>query len=198
MIFVNRLAGEGMGPIGMEAAPRLELVICAVRALSCLAYLDAVTNAAAQSEAEPPIRIGAWISLQRNANGSTQWKAEPRLYPPIGRLGGWAFKQRIDVPFVYTDKTRTANPGEAWSFGLGNMFAEEIALSPKVAAGLRLRGSVRFVFPTGKAAPFGYRANIISGHRAPAPCSVGRTTGVGLRSSPSFATSPDLRQPNRT
>lgn len=117
--------------------------------------LAAATPALAQSAGQPPTRVENWISLQRNENGSAQWKAEPRLYLPIGQRGGWEFTQRIDAPFVYTDEKGTANPAGAWSFGFGNMLAEEIALSPEVAAGLRLRGSVRLVFPTGKAAPFG-------------------------------------------
>jgi hypothetical protein len=99
-------------------------------------------------------RVENWLSLQRNENGTAQWKFEPHLYVPFA-LGGWTFTQRVDVPLVYTDARGSANPKGGWSLGLGNVLIEEIFRSPEVASGVRLRASVRFVFPTGKAAPFG-------------------------------------------
>lgn len=111
--------------------------------------------AALESPAQEAWRVENWVNLQRNENGSAQWKYEPRLYVPFALGSGWTFTQRLDVPLIYTDARGSANPGAEWSYGLGNVLIEEIFDSPEVAPGLRLRGSVRLVFPTGKASPFG-------------------------------------------
>lgn len=114
--------------------------------------LAALAGAAA---AQTTGRVETWLDLQRNDDGSAQWKVDPRLYLPFALGSGWTFTQRIDVPLVYTDATGSANPGGGWSFGFGNALVEEIFESPEVAPALRLRTSVRVVFPTGKASPFG-------------------------------------------
>jgi hypothetical protein len=62
---------------------------------------------------------------------------------------GWTFMQRIDVPIYYTDKPETANPGGGWKAGISDIFIEEIFDTPEIMKGLRLKASVRFVFPTG-------------------------------------------------
>lgn len=96
-----------------------------------------------------------WIFFQRNADGSGQWKDEPRLYVPWHLAGGWPFTQRVDAPLVYTNATGMGNPDGSYSAHVGDAFIEEILASPLVAADFRLRTSVRFVFPTGGQKPFG-------------------------------------------
>jgi hypothetical protein len=110
---------------------------------------------AAGAPAQAPTRLENWIYYQGNENGSVQWKYEPHLYMPFALGSGWSFTQRVDVPLVYTDDKGSANPKGDWGFGVGNALIEEIFESPPVADGVRLRASARFVFPTGKAAPFG-------------------------------------------
>ena len=124
------------------------------RTLACIATLCAATGAFAEAGFEPA-QIENWGYFQRNESGSAEWKLQPRLLVPYRFANDWSFTQRVDLPLVYTDKAGTANPDGTWSFGVGNIFVEEIVESREVADGLRLKTSVRFVFPTGKATPFG-------------------------------------------
>jgi hypothetical protein len=132
-------------------ARRAPSTLPVLEALVALVALLATASAAAQA----PVRIENWLTYQGNENGSAQWKFEPHLYVPFALGGGWTFTQRVDLPLIYTDDKGAANPDGGWSFGVGNAFLEEMLESPEVAPGVRLRGSVRFVLPTGKAAPFG-------------------------------------------
>jgi hypothetical protein len=128
------------------------MTVCRLFAVVATLGLLAATAAAAQT---PAARVESWLDYQRNDNGTAQWKLDPRLYVPFALGGGWTFTQRIDVPLVYTDDKGSANPAGGWAFGFGNALVEEIFETPELAADLRLRGSVRVVFPTGKDAPFG-------------------------------------------
>ena len=101
------------------------------------------------------VELQNWGFFQRNEDGSNQWKYDPRLYIPYKFANGVTFTQRIDVPLIYTNASGAGNPGGGYSGGVGDMFIEEYFESAPVAENLRLKASVRFVFPTGKQSPFG-------------------------------------------
>ncbi len=99
--------------------------------------------------------VDNWLLYQKNENETDQWKYQPRLYLPYRFDNGVTFTQRVDLPLIYTNDSGPGNPGGGWSGGAGDMFIEEIVESAEVATNLRLKASVRFVFPTGKQKPFG-------------------------------------------
>lgn len=101
------------------------------------------------------VRLDNWGFFQKNANGSEQWQYRPRVFVPYGFDNGWTFTQRADVPMLYTNATGPAKPEGGYSGGIGNSLIEEIVDSPEVAPNLTLRASLRFVFPSPKASPFG-------------------------------------------
>lgn len=122
--------------------------------LSALSLVLGAVPAAAQS-GFGTVSVENWGYFQRNEDGTNQWKYEPRLYIPYRFDNGITFTQRVDVPMIYTNATGAGNPGGGYSGGIGDVFIEEIFESTEIAPNLRLRGSVRFVFPTGKQTPFG-------------------------------------------
>lgn len=101
------------------------------------------------------VYVENWGYFQRNENGTNQWTYEPHLYVPYHFDNGATFTQRLDVPMIDTNATGPGNPGGGYSGGFGDVFIEEIFESPEIAKNLRLKASVRFVFPTGKQSPFG-------------------------------------------
>lgn len=102
-----------------------------------------------------PIRFDNWGYFQKNANDSNQWQYRPRVYFPYQFENGGVFRQRVDVPMIYTDNTGPGNPGGTYSGGIGNIMIESIYDTPDIAPGLSLRTSLRFVFPSPKPSPFG-------------------------------------------
>lgn len=123
-------------------------------ALGALVLVAGATPAAAQSGLGS-VYVENWGYFQKNENGSNQWKYEPHLYVPYHFDNGVTFTQRVDVPMIYTNATGAGNPDGGYAFGIGDVFIEEIFKSPDVSPNLCLKGSVRFVFPTGKQTPFG-------------------------------------------
>lgn len=110
------------------------------------------------ASAEPglgSIRFDNWGFFQKNPDDSIQWQYRPRVYVPYEFEGGWTFRQRADVPMIYTDSRGPGNPGGGYSGGIGNILLESILDTPDVAPNLSLRGSVRLVFPSPKPSPFG-------------------------------------------
>lgn len=101
------------------------------------------------------IRLDNWWYFQRNTDGSGDWQIQPRLFVPVELPRGWTFTQRIDLPVSYTDETGTGNPTGTWKAGIGDWFVEEIITTPELARNFRVWASMRFVFPTGGASPFG-------------------------------------------
>lgn len=125
-------------------------------ALVLLALLFPAASSTAQAQAGfEPSYIENWLFFQRNENGSDQWKYEPRLYIPYRFDNGGTFLQRVDVPLIDTNNSGPGNPDGGWSGGIGDVFVEEIFVSPEVAKNFKWKASVRFVFPTGKQKPFG-------------------------------------------
>jgi hypothetical protein len=100
-------------------------------------------------------RFESWGIFQKDVNGTDQWIYQARLYIPFSLGDGWTFTQRVQLPMTYTNESGAANPDGHYSGGIGNAFVEEIFETGDVAPNLRLRGSVRVVFPTGKQAPYG-------------------------------------------
>jgi hypothetical protein len=96
-----------------------------------------------------------WFYYQDNYGNSARWQYQPRLLVPFALGDGWAFTQRVDVPFYYTNATGPKNPSGAWSFGISDMFIEEIFDTPETGKDFRFSTSLRLVFPTGGQAPFG-------------------------------------------
>ena len=101
------------------------------------------------------IRFDNWLYYQENFGNTAQWQYRARTLIPFAFGDGWTFTQRVDVPFLYTDKPGPANSDGEWKFGLGDIFVEEIFDTPDVAKNFRLRGSVRLVTPSGGESPFG-------------------------------------------
>lgn len=102
-----------------------------------------------------PIRFDNWGFFQKNTNGTNQWQYRPRVFVPYEFENGWVFRQRADVPMLYTDNTGPGNSGGGYSGGIGNILIESILDTPDVAPNLFLRTSLRLVFPSPKPAPFG-------------------------------------------
>lgn len=100
-------------------------------------------------------RFDSWLYFRRFTDGSGAWQIQPRLFVPTALSGGWTFTQRIDLPASYTDETGTNNPTGTWKAGIGDWFVEEIITTPELARNVRAWASMRFVFPTGGASPFG-------------------------------------------
>lgn len=101
------------------------------------------------------IRFDNWGFYQQNFGDTARWQYRARFFIPYKFGDGWTFTQRLDLPFYYTDATGPGNPSGGWKFGASDFYAEEIFDTPDVAKNFRLRGSVRFVFPTGGQSPFG-------------------------------------------
>lgn len=114
--------------------------------------------AVAQESVSQPatnVRFDSWLSYQRNTDDSGQWLYQPRFYIPFQLSGGWTFTQRIDLPLTYTNAAGTDNSSGGWKAGINDWFVEEIFTSPDLAPNLKAWASVRLVFPTGGASPFG-------------------------------------------
>jgi hypothetical protein len=126
-----------------------------LNAALCAVALGAGTLPAAGQSGLGSVVFENWGFFQRNEDGSNQWKYEPRLYVLYRFVDGATFTQRIDVPLIYTNASGAGNPGGGYSGGVGDIFIEEIFESREVRENLRLKASVRFVFPTGKQSPFG-------------------------------------------
>ena len=123
-------------------------------AVAVLVALGVAGTAVAQAGWQPA-EVDNWLLYQKNENDTNQWKYQPRLYLPYRFDGGATFTQRVDLPLIYTNDSGPGNPQGGWSGGIGDVFIEEIFESADVATNLRLKASVRFVFPTGKEKPFG-------------------------------------------
>ena len=131
-------------PVTRIAAATLTTLALAGAALPCLAENER-TDA----------RFENWGLFQKDANETDQWTYQARLYVPFRLDGGWTFTQRVQLPMTYTNESGSGNPAGTYSGGIGNAFIEEIFETGDVAPNLRLRGSVRVVFPTGKQSPYG-------------------------------------------
>ena len=125
------------------------------RMFAALALAASALGGPASAQQLGTIRFDNWLYFQENINDSERWQYRPRFYIPFGLPHGWTFTQRIDLPVYYTNNTGPENPDGGWKSGIGDWFIEEAFTSPEVSKNLRLFGSVRFVFPTGGAAPFG-------------------------------------------
>jgi hypothetical protein len=122
--------------------------------IALLLALCAAGSALAQSGLGT-IRLDNWGFFQRNADGSNQWQYRPRVFVPFDLGNAWIFQLRADVPMIYTNDSGPANPGGGYSGGIGNVLIEPIVDTPEIAPNLTLRTSLRFVFPSPKASPFG-------------------------------------------
>ena len=129
---------------------RFRVMAAAVGCVGCFA-----AGAVSAEEGFGPIRFDNWGYYQQNANGSVQWQYRPRIYVPYQFENGAVFRQRVDVPMIYTDNTGPGNPGGSFSGGIGNILIESIYDSPEIAPRLSLRTSLRLVFPSPKPSPFG-------------------------------------------
>ena len=128
----------------------------AARTLAAAAFgLGLFVTGSAGAQQPGTIRFDNWLYFQRNTDGSERWQYRPRFYVPFNLSGGWTFTQRADLPVYYTDKVGPDNPTGEWKTGIGDWFIEEIFASPELAKNFRMSASVRFVFPTGGASPFG-------------------------------------------
>ena len=125
------------------------------RLAAILCWLALAAGGSATAQQLGTVRFDNWLSYQRNTDKSGQWLYQPRFYIPFELSRGWTFTQRIDLPLSYTDEVGTDNPAGQWKAGLGDWFVEEIFSSPELAPNLRMWASVRLVFPTGGASPFG-------------------------------------------
>lgn len=103
----------------------------------------------------PKTRIETWFDYQENADHSGQYRLTGKVYLPLGGSGGWRFTGRVDVPFLYTNKEGSGNPGGDWEFHVGDSLTELYATTPPVAPRLTLGGSLRLAWPTGGQPPFG-------------------------------------------
>ena len=101
------------------------------------------------------VRLDNWAYFQQNTTATERVQLRERLFVPINFGQGWTFTQRVDVPFYETNNPGPANSDGGWKTGIADMLIEEIIDGPEVAKNLRLRASLRFVFPTGGLAPFG-------------------------------------------
>ncbi len=122
--------------------------------------LTIVVGAAAHSSAVAqagwqPLRLENWGFFQKNPNGSNQWQYRPRAFAPYRLDNGWTLVQRADIPLLYTNATGPGNPAGGYSGGVGNILLESIVDTPDIAPNLSLRASLRLVFPSPKASPFG-------------------------------------------
>ena len=120
--------------------------------VACATLLPA--PAMAQSGFEP-IRSDNWLFFQRNTNNTNQWKLDPRLYVPYRFENGWTFTQRVDLPMIDTNDTGPGKPWPGYSFGLSDVYIEEIFRTPALAKNLWLDASLRIVFATGRQSPYG-------------------------------------------
>ncbi|OAI50923.1 hypothetical protein AYO46_09015 [Betaproteobacteria bacterium SCGC AG-212-J23] len=114
-----------------------------------------VLAAPALAQEKPAVRFDNWLYFQRNTDDSERWQYRPRFYIPFALEGGGTFTQRIDLPMYYLDKVGADNPNGDWKAGIGDWFVEEAYLSPEVASNTKWSTSLRLIFPTGGASPFG-------------------------------------------
>jgi hypothetical protein len=121
-------------------------------ALFCFACVAGGTAAAQQLGT---IRFDSWLSYQRNTDNSGRWQYDPRVFIPFTLSSGWTFTQRFDLPVLYTDSVGPDNLSGGWKAGIGDWYAEEKMETPPLAENFSMWGSLRFVFPTGGASPFG-------------------------------------------
>lgn len=117
--------------------------------------LAQIATSTAIAQQHGAVRFDNWLSFQRNTDKIGQWLYQPRFYVPFALSGGWTFTQRVDLPLAYTNETGTDNPTGRWKAGVGDWFIEEIFTTPELAPNFRMWASVRLVFPTGGASPFG-------------------------------------------
>jgi hypothetical protein len=125
-----------------------------LRIVAALALLASAGGVAAQAGLGT-VWVENWVYYQENTDSTGRWQYRPKLFVPYHFENGWTFTQRVDVPIYYTDKSGPANPGGGWKGGLSDIFIEEIFDTPEIMKDLRLKASVRFVFPTGGQEPFG-------------------------------------------
>jgi hypothetical protein len=121
-------------------------------ALFCL---TSVASGAASAQELGTIRFDSWLSYQRNTDDSGRWQYDPRVFIPFRLSGGWTFTQRVDLPVLYTNQVGPANPTGAWKTGITDWYVEEIFGTPDLTENFKMWASVRLMFPTGGAAPFG-------------------------------------------
>jgi hypothetical protein len=121
-----------------------------------LAALTAATLAAAPAAVAQlgTVRLDNWFFYQDNYDDSARAQWRPRLFVPYDFGSKWTFTQRVDFPFYYTDASGPRNPDGDWKFGGSDALVEEIFDLP-AAGNMRLRSSLRLVFPTGGKGPFG-------------------------------------------
>jgi hypothetical protein len=123
--------------------------------VAALVSVASLAACPATAEQLGPTRFDSWLSYQRNTDGSGQWLYQQRFYVPFDLPRGWIFTQRVDLPVSYTNKVGTDNPTGAWKAGIGDWFVEEIVDTPELAENFKAWASLRLVFPTGGAGPFG-------------------------------------------
>jgi hypothetical protein len=99
--------------------------------------------------------IDQWFSYRENADGSREYKLTERLYVALGVHGGWRLTGRLDVPWIDTNETGSANANGLWAGRVGDIHTEIYVESPPLTPGLTLGGSLRLVWPTGGQSPFG-------------------------------------------
>ena len=121
-------------------------------AFFCFACVAGGTAAAQQLGT---IRFDSWLSYQRNTDNSGRWQYDPRVFIPFNLSNGWTFTQRFDLPVFYTDRVGPDNLSGGWKAGITDWYVEEIFTTPELAENFKMWGSVRLVFPTGGASPFG-------------------------------------------
>ncbi len=130
----------------------------ASKSLTALALAAALAGAAPGAQAQMTmgtIRFDNWLFYQQNFGDTERWQYRPRVFIPWSFGDGWTFTQRIDVPLYYTNASGPDNVNGDWKFGVSDMFIEEIFDTPEVAKNVKLRTSLRLVFPTGGKSPFG-------------------------------------------
>jgi hypothetical protein len=121
-----------------------------------LALATALLGASAPAAAQMgTIRFDQWLFYQENFGDTARWQYRPRVFVPWTFGEGWTFTQRVDVPLYYTNASGPDNPSGEWKFGVSDMLVEEIFDTPEVTKNVKLRGSLRLVFPTGGQSPFG-------------------------------------------
>jgi hypothetical protein len=121
----------------------------------CAAAFAAGAPCVAAQSGIGTVYVSNFASFQKNEDGSRQWTYEPRLYIPYRFDNGWTFTQRVDLPLIYTNESGAGNAGGGWSGGIGDLLIQESFTSPEIAKNLRVIANLRFLFPTGKQAPFG-------------------------------------------
>jgi hypothetical protein len=127
-----------------------------LKLIAAIAFATVLVGGAAPARAQlGTIRLDNWLFYQSNYGDSARWQYRPRLFVPYAFGNGWTLTSRADLPLYYTDAKGPANPDGDWKFRASDFLVEEALDTPEVAKNLRLRGSLRLVFPTGGEPPFG-------------------------------------------